>query len=197
MAEETRTEEIIETDPMDTSGQQDEGGQESKPMTFDELLKSNKEYQAEFDRRVNKATNTAVDNAREKWEMITDEKVSEAEKLAKMTKDERDRYNLQKRIKNLEKREAEITKKELQATAKNALAEKELPVELADLLNYTDAKACNDSIEALEKAFQSAVGAAVEERLKGTEAMKKAPAKSEEDELAELYKIAREAAKRR
>ena len=164
------------------------GGQEpeQKAMTFDELLKSNKDYQAEFDRRVSKATSTAVNNAQERWQMITDEKVSEAEKLAKMTKDERDKYNLQKREKDLEAREREITKKELQATAKNALAEKELPLQLAELLDYTDAKSCNASIEALEKAFQSAVADAVNERLKGADALKKAPEDETNNEEAAM-----------
>lgn len=172
-------------------GQENTGGadgnaggqeQEPKPMTFDEFLKSNKDYQAEFDRRVSKATSTAVTNAQERWQMITDEKVSEAEKLAKMTKDERDKYKLQKRIKDLEAREKAIAKKELQATAKNALAEKELPLELAELLDYTDAEACNQSIEALDQAFRNAVAAAVKERLKGAEPIKKAPENDNDEE---------------
>ena len=200
MADEVKeTIEIKETNPnpQDASGGNNKGGQEPepKPMSFDDFLKSNKDYQAEFDRRVSKATTTAVNNAQERWQMITDEKVSEAEKLAKMTKDERDKYNIQKREKDLEEREKEITRKELRATAKNALAEKELPLELAELLDYTDAKSCNKSIESLEKAFQSAVASAVNERLKGTEPMKKAPG-NEQDEMtamqAEIEKAVRE-----
>ena len=183
MAEEAKSamdpQEVNNPEPAgDTDGENNGSGArepENKPMTFEEMLKSNKDYQAEFDRRVNKATSTAVSNAKEKWELIADERVSEAEKLARMTNAERDRYNMQKREKELEDREREITKKELQATAKNALAEKELPIELAELLNYTDASACNESIEAVERAFQSAVAKTVNERLKGAEPMKKAP----------------------
>lgn len=180
--------------PTDTDGGNDDGGQAETPMTFDAWLESNKDYQAEFDRRLNKATTTAVNNAQEKWEMIADERVSEAEKLAKMTKDERDRYNMQKRIKDLEAREKAITKKELQATAKNALAEKELPLELAELLDYTDAESCNKSIESLDQAFRNAVSAAVNERLKGADPMKKAP-ETQEDELAVMTKQIDEAMK--
>lgn len=168
--------------PKDTGGEGNDGGQSAETMTFDAWLESNKEYQAEFDRRVSKATATAVTNAKEKWEMIADERVSEAEKLAKMTKDERDKYNMQKRIKDLEAREKAIAKKELQATAKNALAEKELPLELAELLDYTDAEACNQSIEALDQAFRNAVAAAVKERLKGAEPIKKAPENDNDEE---------------
>lgn len=68
-----------------------------------------------------------------------------------------------------------ITRKELMAEAKNTLAEKKLPVSLAEVLNYADADTCNDSISAVEKAFQEAVEAAVNERLKGGTPPKKAP----------------------
>lgn len=42
-------------------------------------------------------------------------------------------------------------------------------------MNYADADTCNDSISAVEKAFQEAVEAAVNERLKGGTPPKKAP----------------------
>ena len=61
------------------------------------------------------------------------------------------------------------------AEAKNTLAEKNLPVSLAEVLNYTDADSCSKSISAVEKAFQQAVEEAVNERLKGGKPPKKAP----------------------
>ena len=133
--------------------------------SFDELLKGG--HQAEFDRRVQKAIDTALSNAKEKWQALTDDKLSEAEKLAKMTKEEKAQYMQQKKEKELADREAAVTRSELMAQAKNTLAEKKLPVGLAEVLNYTDADSCNQSIFAVEKAFQEAVQAAVAERLKG------------------------------
>ncbi len=44
---------------------------------------------------------------------------------------------------------------------------------LAEILNYTDAESCKSSM-AVEKAFQEAVEAAVEEKLKGGKPPKKA-----------------------
>ena len=61
-----------------------EGG--DNPPSFDDFLKTGGN-QAEFDRRVQKAVNTAVTNAQEKWQALTDDKLSEAEKLDKMTKE--------------------------------------------------------------------------------------------------------------
>lgn len=137
-----------------------------KKVSFDDFLKGDGN-QAEFDRRVQQAINTAVTNAQKKWQMMTDDKVSEAEKLAKMNKEEKAQYMQQKKEKELEDRETAIVRKELMAEAKNTLAEKKLPTELADVLNYTDADACKKSIEAVETAFQKAVEVAVEEKLKG------------------------------
>ena len=59
------------------------GGEGDNPPSFDDFLKTGSN-QAEFDRRVQKAVNTAVTNAQEKWQALTDDKLSEAEKLAKM-----------------------------------------------------------------------------------------------------------------
>lgn len=148
-------------------------GNEPEKKTFDELM-SDKAYQSEFDRRVQKAIDTALTNAQEKWQALTDDKLSEAEKLAKMTKEEKAQYLAQKHEKELAEREAGITRRELMAEAKNTLAEKKLPVELAEVLNYVDADSCNKSIAAVEKAFQQAVQEAVEEKLKGGEPPKKA-----------------------
>lgn len=150
------------------------GSSGNGPMSFDDFLRG-EGNQAEFDRRVQQAVSTAVSEAQEKWQLLTDDKLSEAEKLAKMTKEEKARYLQKKKEKELTDREAAVTRKELMAEAKNTLAEKKLPVELAEVLNYTDAEACKSSIAAVEKAFQKAVETAVDERLKGGEPPRRAP----------------------
>ena len=149
-------------------------GTSSEPLSFDGFL-AQEGNQAEFDRRVQKAIDTAVSNAQRKWQALTDDKLSEAEKLAKMNKEEKAAYMQQKKEKELSDRESAVARKELMAEAKNTLAEKKLPAGLAEVLNYTDAETCNKSIAAVEKTFQAAVEAAVQERLKGGEPMKKAP----------------------
>lgn len=167
----------------DGAGTGDEGGngggaggageEGNEPQSFDDFLKTGGN-QAEFDRRVQKAVNTAVTNAQEKWQALTDDKLSEAEKLAKMTKEEKAQYMQQKKEKELSEREAAITRKELMAEARNTLAGDGLPQELAEVLNYTDADACKKSMETVKTAFQKAVEAAVEEKLKGGKPPKKA-----------------------
>lgn len=159
----------------DDGGEQNdsESGTEGKEPTFDELLKGG--HQAEFDRRVQQAINTALSKQKIKYDALMDDKLSEAEKLAKMTKEEKTEYMQKKRERELEDREAVVMRKELEAEAKNTLAEKKLSTELSAVLNYKDADSCKESIEIVEKAFQKAVEAAVEERLKGGKPPKKAP----------------------
>lgn len=130
-------------------------------ISFDEILKD-KEYQSEFDKRIAKA----LDTAKAKWNEETNKKLSEAEKLAKMNAEQKAEYEKQQQEADYQKRLAEVIKRELQATAKDTLLSKDLPIILAEALNYSDAESCNKSIEAIEKAFNIAVESKVNEKLK-------------------------------
>lgn len=170
-----------------TGGEGGAGG--DTPPSFDDFLKTGGN-QAEFDRRVQKAVNTAVTKAQEKWQALADDKLSEAEKLAKMTKEEKAQYMQQKREKELTDREAAITRKELMAEAKNTLASDGLPQELAEVLDYSDADTCKKSMEKVKEVFQRAVETAVEEKLKGGKPPKKAPGGDAQKALEEqVYNI--------
>ena len=136
------------SDNQDTSGKEDGKNDESQEQT--------KTF-----------TQDEVDN-------IIKGQQTEAEKLASMSEKEKKQYQEQKRAKDLETREAAITRRELTAQAKEQLADKGLPITLAEILNFTDAESCNKSIETVEKAFQSAVEKAVEDRIKGGKPIKKA-----------------------
>jgi len=93
--------------------------------------------------------------------------VTEAQKLAKMSADERMEHERVEREKQLKDRESEITRRELKAEAKAQLADKGLPVEFADALPLTDAESVQTAIEVFDKAFRAAVEKGVNERLKG------------------------------
>lgn len=140
-----------------------ENGGSSEP-TFDDILKNNRNYQSEFDRRLSKALETA----KEKWETEKQAELEEAEKLRKLNADQKARYEQEKTEKKLAEREAAITKRELTATAKEILAEKGLPAELSGILNLTSAETCTESIETVGKAFNLAVEKKVNEQLRGT-----------------------------
>ena len=106
---------------------------------------------------------SAVENERKELE----KKLAEAEKLAAMTESKRADYKREQLEKQLERREAAVAKRELMADAVGMLADEGLPVQLAQCLNYSDRSSCEESFEAVKKAFGSAVSAAVGERLRG------------------------------
>lgn len=125
----------------------------------------------------------AVSEARKAWEKEQQEKETEAEKLAKMSTKQQEEYKANQRELNLAKREAELNRRELMATAKETLISKGLPAELAIALDYTDADACNKSIEKIGKAFEDAVQKHVEQKIKGGKTIKSA--KSDSDDMTD------------
>lgn len=120
---------------------------------------------------LNKIISERLGKEKAKWEKDYTAKIeeakTEAEKLAKMKAEEKAKYQEQKRLEKLEQREKDITTRELKAQAYETLAEKGLPKDLIETLNFTDSESCNSSIIAVEKAFKSAVEKAVNEKLKG------------------------------
>ena len=146
------------------------GGTDNQTPSFDDVLGQNRAYKAEYDKRVKEA----LQAAQTEWETQQQEKITEAEKLKKMNADEKAKYEQDKRTKELDKREKDITTRELKAQAYETLAEKNLPKELIDALNFSDAETCNASIEAVEKAFQNAVKKAVDDRLRSKPPVKPA-----------------------
>lgn len=154
----------------DGGGDDDGGGSdpEDKPVSFDDFLKE-EGNQAEFDRRVQKAVSTAVTNAQEKWKALTDDKLTEAEKLAKMTKEEKAEYKNRKLEKELEdlKRQNAVT--EMAKTARKMLADEEIniPDELLGHLVSESAEDTKATVEAFSRMYKTAVQAAVKDALKG------------------------------
>lgn len=149
---------------IDDQGKEGEEGGEpnNQPKTF---------TQEELD----KIVQGRIAKERKSWEKQLEDQKTEAQKLETMSDKEKKKYQEEKRIKELDDREAAITRRELTAQAKVQLADKGIPTELAEILNLTDAESCKKSIETVEKAFQTAVEKAVEEKIKGNAPIKKVP----------------------
>lgn len=144
-----------------------EGGN-NEPMSFDDFL-AKEGNQAEFDRRVNKAIKTAVTKSEEKWKALTDDKLTEAEKLAKMTKEEKAEYRAKKAEKELEELKKMNARTELAKTARKMLADENIniPDELLGNLVADDADGTKTAVESFAKMYKEAVQAAVKEAIKG------------------------------
>ena len=135
----------------------------NNPVTFDDFLKDGKN-QAEFDKRVQKAINTAKSN----WEEIMNSEKSEAEKLAKMNKEQKLEYQAQKEKLDKEKALAELNAYKLKEQATKIASEKGMDISLLTFFNFETVKAeeINSKIEEVSNAFNKAVEKAVNERLK-------------------------------
>ena len=132
--------------------------------TFNELLKDS-EYQAEFDKKMDialkKATENAVNKAKEAWE----NEISEAKRLEKLSADDRAKEVLAKQQKAIEDREKEVSKRELTAQAIKEMSEKGLPTDCVAFLVGDTAEVTKENIGSFEKSFSEAISKAVEKRI--------------------------------
>lgn len=167
MKEETKSTQLLNLD-LQFFADGGEGGTEPNQASGSA---GNAEPQTFTQEDLDKLISARLGEEQAKWEKDYAAKIeetkTEAEKLAKMKAEEKAKYQEQKRLEKLEQREKDITTRELKAQAYETLAEKGLPKDLIETLNFTDSESCNSSIIAVEKAFKSAVEKAVNEKLKG------------------------------
>lgn len=150
------------------TGASNENATQSEPVSFDDFLRTG-DNQSEFDRRVNKAIQSAVSNAQKKWQMLTDDKVSEAEKLSQMTAEQKEKYRADKAEKELADLKRQIALGDMANTARKMLADEQitLPDEVIINLVSDDAEKTKTSVEAFAKVFKESVNVAVKEALRG------------------------------
>ena len=150
-----------------TDGADGAEGQEND-LSFDDFLKQGSN-QAEFDRRINKAIQTAVTNAQKKCKALTDDKVSEAEKLAQMTAEQKATYRADKAEKELKELKRQIAMGDMITTARKMLSDEQinLPDDIIRNLVSDDAEKTKSAVESFAKIYKEAVQAAVKSSLSG------------------------------
>lgn len=136
---------------------------EDKPLSFDEIL-GDKTYQAEFDRRVQKA----LDTAKAKWEADEQTKRTEAEKLAKMDAEQKAKYELKKANEERDSAIAKLNAYELKNTAIKIAQEKGLDITLLEDIDFSkqNAETINAIIDTKKAVFDKALEKAMNEKYK-------------------------------
>lgn len=124
-----------------------------------EQMETQQMTQQDVDARIQQA----VEKARADWERTQ----TENQRVAAMTAEERAGYELSRREAELIEREKQLLRRELKAMALEKLAERGLPADLAEALNYESEQACLNALDKLERVFRAAVQNAVDERLRG------------------------------
>ena len=95
-----------------------------KEVTLTELLSGNPKLQSQFDKLLAKANETAVDNAKTKWQ----EAQTEAEKLAKMDADQKTKYEMNKLKQENATLQGQLNATNLYKQASAIANEKEIPL---------------------------------------------------------------------
>lgn len=145
-----------------------EGAQGAQNDTGTAKTYSEKELQAETDRRVTEALKTA----QSKWQADYEKKIQnerdEAARLAKMSTEERAKAEFDKQKEAFDKERESYNRERLEFECTKQLAAESLPVEFASMLTGKDADVTKSNIETFKSSFMKAVEVAVTERLKGS-----------------------------
>lgn len=160
--QETPNEPTGEQAPGQTSeGNKNSGAAVERP-TFDDLLKDG--YQAEFDRRVTKALNTA----RSRWEQGAAEAATEAEKLARMSETQKAQYMLDKDRKALESEKAQFQHQQMEVQTGAQLQSMGYDASFAKFVTGKDAEATNENLTAFDTLMRAYRAGVVNSQMRGT-----------------------------
>lgn len=127
--------------------------------------------QSDVDSAISKAVDKALKNQAAKLEKEKQQAIEDAKKdaanYAKMTKQQQEEADYQKRVKDLEDRERQLNLKQLRAEVEGDLKEEGLPADIAEsLVTLDDNEKIKESISNIKKAFDEAVNNAVKEKLR-------------------------------
>lgn len=112
-------------------------------------------------------TQEDITKLQEKFEVDKQAAIEEALKKAKMTADEKAKYEQETKLKEIEEREKQIALRELKADTAKILAQKNIPSNMLDFLVGEDLEKTKSNIDSFKVEFDKALQTQLEERLKG------------------------------
>lgn len=112
--------------------------------------------------------------------------ISEYERNAKLTQEEREKEEKTKRESELQRRENEITLKERKIQAKEMLIENKIPVDLVDFVVDLNETKTKENIDKLIKSFNKSVEQGITDKLKGTPPTDFSTSKQETDKSKKI-----------
>lgn len=123
--------------------------------------------QRETDKRVTEALKTAKDKWSKEYEKILEDEKKEAERLAKLSAEEREKDKFAKERKAFEAERAQFERDRLEMQVAKELTNEGLDAEFASILMGADADTSMENIKTFKASFDKAVEAAVKARLAG------------------------------
>ena len=152
------------------SGTDAESGAEA-----DETEKAAVDEQTDIQAKIDLAVVKAVKRAEAEYRKREAAAKKEAERLGKLSDDERQKAELENTRKELESQRLEFEREKLKYETTKVVAQRGLPVEFTEYLIADDSEATLDRIKTFEKFYKKAIEDGVNEKLKG-----KAPVKTVE-----------------
>ena len=142
------------------------GVEEDSSTTGQENTETTKTYtQAEVEALLQSEADKRVSAALKKQERKNQERIKEAEKLAKMNETEKFQYELEQREKAIAEKEKALALAENKNAASKILADKGIDLALVDFVVADDAETMKANISLLDRAFKESVKKEVEKRL--------------------------------
>ena len=129
----------------------------------DKAFKTQEEFDKAFEARLARERKKLEDDFAKK--AAADK--SEAERLARLNEDDRQKEEQRKADEAREQRERDLTLREMRLEARDMLLDKGISDSHVDLVVNVDADQTKANVENLSKEFNKAVEAAVEDKLKG------------------------------
>ena len=165
---------------------------EKNREAFQEWLQAHPEYLDAVESRVQEEVMQEKAALQIEQEKKLAEVRAEAERVARMTTEEKLQHLQQEKEKELEAREKELTQRENRAQALEMLHSRGLPAALLDALCFESMEKCLESLNKVEAAFRGAVQAGVTARMTGAApALENHPAEwnavSDEEYYRNLY----------
>ncbi len=158
---------MSEAEKVTTGAEENQQGQEEEKITLTKA-ELEKRLQSEADKRVDEAIKTREKKWQAEHEKTLKKEREEAEKMALMSADEKQKALEKKRQEELDSREREINMRDIKLKAINKLDTDELPVSFSDFLLGESEDKTFENIDIFKKHWQDALELEIKKRLKGT-----------------------------
>lgn len=138
---------------------------EQSQTTTDNSLNQDSNQQSQADTKT--YTQEDISKLQQQFETEKQVAIDEALKKAKMTADEKAKYEQEAKLKEIEQREKQVALKELKADASKILVEKNIPTNMLDFLIGENLDTTKKNIDTFKTEFDKALQIQLEQRLKG------------------------------
>lgn len=134
-------------------------------IDYAEMMKTNKEFQSFVDSQKTQAMQTAVANAKAKWEEDNKTKQAEAERLAKMDEDQKRNYALEQEKARANKAESELNAYKLKDETIRQASQRGISIEYLETIDFSreNAESINKKLDIFEKTSKAEKEKAISE----------------------------------